>query len=111
MREVVDQTGEVKEVHITVDDFISAGLLSPQGLIMLPGHPLYDLTLFQDLPPGWQAQAARDHGDGQVFIHRVGSALMTPATENELQDYLQGGEYDEWLTETDYQSLEDIQNG
>ena len=95
MQEIRDETGELVEVRITTDDFVNAGLLSSGGII-LPGHPLHDVTLNQNLPPGWEDQALSACNGGH-FVFKLGSALMVPATESDLTDYLHGGEYEERL--------------
>lgn len=96
MIEVRDQTGEVVGVRISTEDFVNAGLLS-QGGIILPGHPWYDTTLSHNVPPGWKEESI-DSCNGQNFIFKVDSGLMVPASETQLTEYLQGGEYEERLT-------------
>ncbi|MEO0884662.1 MAG: hypothetical protein AAFY54_01855 [Cyanobacteria bacterium J06648_10] len=95
MIEIRDEKGDLREVRLTANDFVDAGLLSSGGII-LPGHPLHDVTINQNLPPGWQEDAFNDCNAGQ-FIIKAGSALMTPASEQELTEYLHGGEYEEHL--------------
>lgn len=63
------------------------------GLI-LPGHPLFDLTLATAIPPGWRQEA--ESCNAQVaFVAELGSGLLRPVSPDDLVDYLEGGEYDE----------------
>ena len=66
------------------------------GLI-LPGNPLFDLTLATP-PPSWGQVAARD-GNTYAFVAELGSGLMRPVTQAELTAYLEGGEYDDRMAE------------
>ena len=59
-------------------------------MILLPGDPEYELTLGTVLPPA---------APGQVFIVRAGSLILEPATPDEVDEYLMGGEYDERMGE------------
>ena len=95
MIEIRDAEGNVVEVQVSAQDFIDAGLLS-QGGIILPGNPLYDASLAQNLPPGWADDAVSACGAG-AFVFKLGSGVMVPVSEAELTDYLNGGEYDERL--------------
>lgn len=63
-------------------------------MLILPGDPDFDLTLFQALPPGWR-QVADRIGQQVCFVASAGSGLLRPATPDELDEYLCGGEYDE----------------
>ncbi|MBL1179448.1 hypothetical protein [Pantanalinema sp. GBBB05] len=58
--------------------------------LILPGDPEFYQTLGTTLPP-----AAPD----QVFIVRAGSLILEPASPDEVDDYLQSGEYDQRLAE------------
>lgn len=95
MIEIRDETGATVEIRIETEDFIDAGLLS-QGGVILPGHPLYDVTLSHNVPPGYHKEAI-DSCNGQNFIFKVDSGLMVPASDAQLTEYLNGGEYDERL--------------
>jgi hypothetical protein len=67
-------------------------------MLILPGSPLFDLTLATP-PPNWREAAARD---GDTFAFVVGlDGIARPVTAIELEDYLEGGEYDERLIQTD----------
>ncbi len=65
--------------------------------LILPGDPLFDVTLASP-PPNWQEAANRD-GNTYAFVAEPGSGLMRPATSDELEEYLYGGEYEERLEE------------
>jgi hypothetical protein len=67
-------------------------------MLILPGNPLFNLTLSTAPPPNWRETAA-NHGTF-AFVAEPGSGLMRPASPDELQDYLEGGEYEERLRET-----------
>lgn len=66
--------------------------------LILPGDPDFNITLGAAMPPGWQSVQAATNGDFG-FIVRPGSLLMEPVTGEELDEYLEGGEYDERLIE------------
>ena len=66
-------------------------------MLILPGNPLFDLTLATP-PPDWESVANKD-GDTYAFVAEPKSGLMRPVTSKELKDYLHGGEYDERLAE------------
>ncbi|OLP18085.1 hypothetical protein BST81_13755 [Leptolyngbya sp. 'hensonii'] len=70
---------------------------TPNSPLILPGHPLFDLTLASP-PPNWGEVAARD-GNTYALVAEPGSGIMRPATQAELEDYLYGGEYDERMDE------------
>lgn len=59
-------------------------------MLLLPGDPEFERTLGTVLPPA---------APGQVFIVRAGSSILEPATPDEVDEYLLGGEYDERLEE------------
>lgn len=64
--------------------------------LILPGHPLFDLTLQTTPPPGWHQQAS----SGFAFVVRAdGSGMLDLVDEAELEEYLEGGEYDQRLVE------------
>jgi hypothetical protein len=66
------------------------------GLIMLPGDPGFNETLLTPRPD-WQDVASRD-GDTYAFV--VGEdGLARPVTSPELEEYMEGGEYDERLAQ------------
>lgn len=61
-------------------------------MLILPGHPLFQLTLDTCPPPG-------KHGDpfsgGVALVKDLDSGLLRPANETEMMDYVWGGELDE----------------
>lgn len=67
------------------------------SLLILPGNPLFDLTLLTPRPD-WKDIAAKD-GDTYAFVVDANTGLTRPATSNELEEYLYGGEYDERLSQ------------
>lgn len=69
----------------------------PPNLI-LPGDPDFHFTLSQALPPGWREVADRI-GKNVCFVASVETGLLRPATPDELNEYLWGGEYDQRLEE------------
>lgn len=68
-------------------------------MLILPGHPLFNLTLATPRPD-YQDKAARD-GNTYAFVAEPNSGLMRPVTSEELEEYLYGGEYEERLDEID----------
>ena len=67
--------------------------------LILPGNPLFDITLLTPRPD-WQDKANAD-GDTYAFVVDADSGLTRPATSQELEEYLYGGEYDERLAQID----------
>lgn len=67
----------------------------PRNLI-LPGDPEFDETLGTSLPPGWEKVADKIN-QACTFVVDPHSGIMRPATPDELDDYLYGGEYQERL--------------
>lgn len=65
--------------------------------LILPGNPLFDLTLASP-PPNWGEVAARD-GNSVSFVADPVSGIFRAVTEAELDEYLEGGEYEERLIE------------
>ncbi|MGL5872844.1 MAG: hypothetical protein ACRC2R_10835 [Xenococcaceae cyanobacterium] len=65
--------------------------------LILPGHPLFDITLATP-PPDWKALA---HSEGEMpdFVMDATTGLFRTATADELEEYLSGGEYDEVFDE------------
>jgi hypothetical protein len=59
--------------------------------LLLPGDPLFYETLAR--PPKMPVT------HGTSFICRVGSYVLEPVGERELDDYLEGGEYDQRMDE------------
>ena len=72
-------------------------ILDTQSSIILPGHPLFDSYLYGTLPPGWRNYAY--HNPDFAFVARTGSGILEAVCGEELDEYLEGGEYDE-LVET-----------
>lgn len=59
--------------------------------LLLPGDPLFYETLAR--PPKMQIE------HGTSFVCRVGSCVLEPVGEHDLDDYLEGGEYDQRMEE------------
>lgn len=59
-------------------------------MLILPGHP--DFYRILATPP----PARR----GQSFVVRAGSMILEPASDLALNEYLEGGEYDQRLEES-----------
>lgn len=75
-------------------------------MLILPGDPLFAETLATP-PPHWRETVARD-GSTYAFIVEPGSGLARPATSTELVEYLEGGEYDERLSEIESEEEFDL---
>lgn len=69
---------------------------TPSGII-LPGHPFFDDYLYHILPPGWRDFAY--HNPEFAFVGRTGSGLLEAVSQQELEEYIEGGEYDKRLEE------------
>lgn len=57
--------------------------------LILPGHPLFKLTLSTSLPIGWENSGFTD------FVVDSESGLLRPVSQKDLDDYLYGGECEE----------------
>ena len=60
-------------------------------MIILPGNPLYLNTINKPAPGDYL------RSDGDAYVIRKDSLLMELVNENELNDYLEGGEYEDRL--------------
>ena len=67
------------------------------SLLMLPGDPGFD-ELLMTPRPDWGEVAAKD-GDNYAFVFDPGSLLPRPVTMAELEEYMEGGAYDEQMIE------------
>lgn len=66
-------------------------------MLILPGDPEFNATLATP-PPNWRQVAASLSGE-YAFVARTGSGLLEPVSFRELDEYLEGGEYDERMDE------------
>jgi hypothetical protein len=72
--------------------------ISPHNrLIMTPEEPFFWEILQTTPPPGWKQQVDSDHSG--IFVCDAVTGIMRPATHDELDEYVEGGEYDEVLGE------------
>lgn len=68
------------------------------NLLLLPGDPGFEEILLTP-GPDWQQIANQD---GDTYAYVVGQdRLARPVTSWELEEYLEGGEYDERLMQID----------
>lgn len=65
-------------------------------MLIYPGDPEFDYYLGATLPPDWQQSPLVESGS-HAFVARSGSGLLEPVTQQELDDYMYGGEYEERL--------------
>ena len=63
-------------------------------LIWLPEDVGFWETLHGTLPPNWQNEVSSDFNGN--FVVREGSYCLTPVSSDELLEYMEGGEYDEF---------------
>lgn len=63
--------------------------------LILPGNPIFQETLMNP-PPNWREVAACD-GDCVNFVADPISGIFRAVTQTELEEYLEGGEYEETL--------------
>ena len=67
--------------------------------LILPGQPEFYETLYSAPHPEAIATANRD-GDNYAFVVRPDSGgIATPVTMAELEEFMEGGEYDQRLIE------------
>lgn len=64
--------------------------------LILPGNPLFDITLATP-PPSWQSVAEKHNTWAWVMDATLG--ILRVASPSELEEYLNGGEYDEVMGE------------
>jgi len=64
-------------------------------MLILPGDPEFSETLATP-PPNWREVAARLSGEF-AFVAKADSGILQPVSMRELDDYIEGGEYDERL--------------
>lgn len=65
-------------------------------MLILPSDPEFHETLAMAIPPHWREVANRI-GQNCFFVASSDSGLLRPATNEELTEYLYGGEYDDRL--------------
>jgi hypothetical protein len=65
--------------------------------LLLPGDPGFYETLATP-PPDWGEAAKRD-GNNYAFVVEPGSGLARAVDMRDLEEYLEGGEYEERLLE------------
>lgn len=73
-------------------------------MLILPGDPLFDVTLDTAIRP--DACQYRNPDNGGIYMVKSENGLMRPATASELQEYLYGGEYDEVYEDDDDTALD-----
>lgn len=73
--------------------------------LILPGDPEFSETLATP-PPNWREIAARLSGEF-AFVARSQSGILEPVSLSELDEYIEGGEYDERLEELGEDDLEE----
>jgi hypothetical protein len=66
--------------------------------LILPGDPGFYETLATP-PPGWRDAICGQ--DNYAFVVRANTGLAEPVGMRELEEYLEGGEYDERLADAD----------
>jgi hypothetical protein len=78
--------------------------MAARSNLILPGDPEFDETLGRTLPPDWQA-LAYSHPD-YAFIAKAGQGgILTAVPWAEAEEYLEGGEYEERLLESEDDDL------
>jgi hypothetical protein len=66
-------------------------------VLILPGHPLFDITLATP-PPDWKIKQ-QGVSDALNFVKDSSSGVFRTVSPKELDEYLWGGEYDEVIGE------------
>lgn len=82
---------------------MNAYTIETESGIILPGHPFFNDYLHGNLPPGWRNFS--EHNPDFAFVARSGSGVLEAVNAAELEEYIEGGEYDQWMEESD--QLED----
>lgn len=62
-------------------------------MLLLPGDPEFDQTLGVSLPPGWEQERDRNSGE-YAFVADAETGILRPCSAQELEEYLEGGEYE-----------------
>lgn len=69
-------------------------------MIILPGNPLFDMTLATP-PPDWKVKQEKS-GGAINFVKDEETGIFRSVTPDELMEYLLGGEYDEVIGEEEW---------
>ncbi|QMS87307.1 hypothetical protein HUN01_06810 [Nostoc edaphicum CCNP1411] len=72
-------------------------VIETESGLILPGHPFFDDYLYCTLPPAWRNFAY--HNPDFAFVARSGSGILEVVTQEEMEEYIEGGEYDQRLEE------------
>jgi hypothetical protein len=67
-----------------------------EPLILLPGDPGFSEILGMALPPGWRGERDRLNGD-YAFVADHQTGILRTCSFDGLDDYIEGGEYEERL--------------
>lgn len=70
-------------------------------MLILPGHPLFDITLATP-PPDWQIKQEKSN-EGINFVKDVETGIFRSVNQQELMEYLLGGEYEEVMNENEWE--------
>lgn len=79
-------------------------MIETESGIILPGHPFFEQYLYCTLPPDWK-NFAYHNPDFAFIVSPGGNGLLKAVTNDELEEYLEGGEYDERLSEMEDDDL------
>ena len=63
-------------------------------LIMTPESPFFYKILHGSLPPGWKSEV--DSEFSRIFVVDHATGILRPTTGAELDEYVCGGEYDDF---------------
>lgn len=66
-------------------------------MLLLPGDPMFDFILATSKPPGWSQHSGEQSNVNFVADSETG--ILRPVTPIELREYLEGGEYDERMSQ------------
>ncbi|MEP0868878.1 hypothetical protein NDA01_03580 [Trichocoleus desertorum AS-A10] len=72
--------------------------------LILPGDPEFEETLGRSLPPDWQA-LAYEHPEYAIIAKAGQGGVLTAVPWSEAEEYLEGGEYEERLLESEDEDL------
>ena len=89
-----DEIGMVRHVTYEFADLVRWRWISPSGSLMLPGHPDFNLVKDQSAPLDL-FNKIKEGKASQILIQKVGSGINEMATAKEVDEYFNGGEWEE----------------
>lgn len=89
-----DDQKQLRKVVVEPSDMLRWQWVSPSGLFMLPGHP--DFNSIKDTSsPANLLNKIKSGEASQIMIQRVGGSINEIASPEEVDEYFDGGEWEE----------------